>query len=36
MDKGRSSIEIEVSPEGNITYYTAGLSDFEKSGLNWY
>ena len=36
MDKGRSSLEIEVTPEGNITYYTTGLSDFEKSGLNWY
>ena len=36
MYKGRSSLNIEVTPEGNIKYYTTGLSSYEKSELAWY
>jgi hypothetical protein len=36
MDKGRSTVMIEVTQEGNIKYFVTGLSDFEKSELMWY
>jgi hypothetical protein len=36
MYKGRNSLMIEVTEEGNIKYNAAGLSDFEKSQLMWY
>lgn len=36
INKGRSSLTIEVTNEGNIKYYTTGLSSFEKSELVWY
>jgi hypothetical protein len=35
MYKGRNSLVIEVTPEGNIKYNAAGLSDLEKSELMW-
>ncbi len=34
--KGRSTVTIEVTQEGNIRYFVTGLSDFEKSELMWY
>ncbi len=34
--KGRASLNIEVTPEGNIKYNTTGLSNYEKMELTWY
>ena len=36
MYKGRSTVMIEVTQDGNIKYYVTGLSDHEKSELMWY
>jgi ribosomal protein S18 len=34
--KGRSTLKIEVTEEGNIKYYPTGLSAFEQRELTWY
>lgn len=34
--KGRDSLLIQVTEEGNIKYNATGLSDHEKSELMWY
>jgi hypothetical protein len=36
IDKGRNSLMIEVTEEGNIKYNATGLSDSEKAELMWY
>lgn len=36
MYKGRNSLMIYVTQEGNIKYNATGLSDLEKSELMWY
>jgi hypothetical protein len=36
MYKGRGTVIIEVTQDGNIKYYVTGLSDHEKSELMWY
>jgi len=36
MYKGRSTVMIEVTQDGNIKYFVTGLSDHEKSELMWY
>lgn len=34
--KGRNTLKIEVTQEGNIKYYTTGLSYFERNELESY
>lgn len=34
--KGRSTLKIEVTEEGNIKYFPTGLSSFEQRELTWY
>ena len=34
--KGRNTLMIEVTEEGNIKYNATGLSDSEKAELMWY
>jgi hypothetical protein len=36
MNKGRSTLKIEVTKEGNIKYTATGLSSFQKNELKWY
>jgi len=36
IPKGRSTLKIEVTEEGNIKYYPTGLSSFEQRELTWY
>jgi len=36
IDKGESTLMIEVTPEGNVKYTTTGLSLFEKHELESY
>ncbi len=36
MNKGRSTLKIEVTKEGNIKYTATGLSSFQKNELHWY
>jgi len=36
MNKGKSTLKIEVTPEGNIKYFATGLSSYERSELEWY
>jgi hypothetical protein len=36
MDRGRSTLKVEVTEEGNIKYFPTGLSQFEQRQLTWY
>jgi len=36
MDRGRSTLKVEVTEEGNIKYFPTGLSQFEQRELTWY
>jgi hypothetical protein len=36
MNKGKSTLKIEVNQEGNIKYFTTGLSAFEINELESY
>ena len=36
IPRGRSTLKIEVTEEGNIKYFPTGLSSFEQRELTWY
>ena len=36
MDKGKSTLKIDITEEGNIKYHTTGLSLFERNELESY
>lgn len=36
VNRGKSYLNIEVNQDGDVKYFTTGLTEFEKSELHWY